>query len=156
MTIQETFLNKARSAAAKSGHIFPDFAACEAALESGWGQSKLAVEANNLFGQKQSHPAVGASIAFPTKEYAHGAWMTVPASWIKFTDWQACFAGRMALLSRLARAYPPYAAALAARDGGSFVTLVSKRWSTDPSRAAKVLDVWKAHSLLFSSFDIAV
>ncbi len=150
MTMQEEFLGRARGAAAESGHIFPDFAACEAALESGWGQSKLAVEANNLFGQKQSHPAIGESIAFPTKEYAHGAWMTVPAAWIKFVDWQACFAGRMALLSRLALAYPAYADALAARDGVSFVTLVSERWSTDPSRAAKVLAVWKTHNVLFS------
>jgi flagellum-specific peptidoglycan hydrolase FlgJ len=156
MTMQEEFLSKARGAAAESGHMFPDFAACEAALESGWGHSKLAVDANNLFGQKQSHPAVGESIAFPTKEYAHGAWMTVPASWMKFPDWPACFAARMALLKRLARAYPEYAAALAAPDGESFVMLVSKRWSTDPARAAKVIEVWNAHNFLSSRLQIAV
>ena len=128
-----------------AGHVFPEFAACEAALESAWGQSRLATEANNLFGQKQSHPPVGEGLQLPTKEYAHGAWLTVPALWVKFADWQECFAARMALLARLGHAYPAYSAALAAKDGKDFVTLVSRRWSTDPRRAEKVLAVWQAH-----------
>ena len=53
-TPQDTFLRQASAAARAAGHIFPDYAACEAALESTWGQSRLAREANNLFGQKQS------------------------------------------------------------------------------------------------------
>lgn len=150
MTLQESFLVKARTAAQTAGHVFPEYAACEAALESGWGLSKLAVRANNLFGQKQSHPPVGDGIQLPTKEYAHGAWLTVLATWILFPDWQACFAGRMMLLHRLATVYPAYAAALAAKEGGDFVTLVSRRWSTDPERAAKVLAVWTAHQQVLS------
>jgi flagellum-specific peptidoglycan hydrolase FlgJ len=150
MTMQEDFLTRAGAAARAGGHIYPEFAACEAALESGWGRSKLAIDANNLFGQKQSHPPVGESIQFPTKEYAHGTWLTVPATWVKFADWQACFAARMALLQRLAKAYPAYAAALGAKDGADFVTLVSKRWSTDPDRAEKVLEVWRAHRGVFA------
>ena len=53
-TPQDSFLRQASAAARAAGHIFPDYAACEAALESTWGQSRLAREANNLFGQKQS------------------------------------------------------------------------------------------------------
>jgi hypothetical protein len=60
----------------------------------------------------------------------------------------------MAVLQRLGRAYPAYAAALAAKDGATFVTLVSKRWSTDPCRAAKVLGIWHAHKSLFSAPDL--
>jgi flagellum-specific peptidoglycan hydrolase FlgJ len=152
MTSQEAFLARARAAAQAGGHIYPEFAACEAALESGWGQSKLAIEANNLFGQKQSHPPVGEGIQMPTREYAHGAWLTVPATWVKFADWPASFAARMALLIRLGKAYPAYAAALAAKDGGEFVTLVSQRWSTDPERAEKVLEVWQVHRGVFAEF----
>ncbi len=51
--IQDEFLSKACAAARSAGHIFPEYAACEAALESGWGMSGLAQKANNLFGQKQ-------------------------------------------------------------------------------------------------------
>ena len=151
MTPQEIFLTRARRAALRAGHVFPEFAACEAALESGWGQSKLATEANNLFGQKQSHPPVGEGVQLPTKEYAHGAWLTVPALWAKFADWQECFAARMALLERLANAYPAYAAALAAKDGRDFVTQVSRRWSTDPNRGEKVLQVWQMHRGMFDA-----
>jgi flagellum-specific peptidoglycan hydrolase FlgJ len=154
MTIQQQFLTRARTAAKAGGHIYPDYAACEAALESAWGQSKLAVQANNLFGQKQSHPPVGEGIQLPTKEYAHGAWLTVPATWTKFVDWPACFAARMALLLRLATAYPAYANALAATDGAAFVTLVSRRWSTDPDRAEKVLEVWRLHRGAFIETEI--
>jgi flagellum-specific peptidoglycan hydrolase FlgJ len=147
--MQEEFLVKAFDAARKAAHVFPEYAACEAALESAWGLSRLATEANNLFGQKQSHPPVGDSLGLPTKEYLHGAWVWVPAAWVKFVDWAACFAARMALLERLGKAYPTYAAALAAKDGPAFVALVSKKWSTDPQRAEKVLQVWTTHKAVF-------
>ena len=55
-TFQDDFLRKAAAAASAAGHPFPEYAACEAALESAWGQSGLATRANNLFGQKQSRP----------------------------------------------------------------------------------------------------
>jgi hypothetical protein len=72
MAMQDDFLLKACEAARTAGHVFPEYAACEAALESAWGMSRLAVEANNLFGQKQSHPPLGESLDLPTKEYLHG------------------------------------------------------------------------------------
>jgi len=153
MTLQEKFLTKAWAAAAAGGHIYPEFAACEAALESNWGQSKLAVEANNLFGQKQSHPPAGEGIEFPTREYVHGAWITVPALWVKFADWPACFAARMALLQRLAKVYPEYERALGARSGVDFVNSVSRRWSTDPKRGNKVLQVWWTNRELLAGSD---
>ena len=145
MTMQEDFLTRALASARAARHIFPEYAACEAALESAWGQSRLALQANNLFGEKQSHPPIGDSVSLPTKEFIHGSWVTVSATWARFADWSDCFSARMALLHKLAKAYPAYAAALSAVDGSSFVTLVSKRWSTDPVRAAKVLSVWQTH-----------
>jgi flagellum-specific peptidoglycan hydrolase FlgJ len=150
MAMQDDFLLKACEAARTAGHVFPEYAACEAALESAWGMSRLAVEANNLFGQKQSHPPLGESLDLPTKEYLHGAWVWVPAAWAKFPDWPGCFAARMALLERLGEAYPAYAAALAAKDGESFVRLVSKRWSTDPDRGMKVLQIHEVHGAAFA------
>lgn len=139
------FLAEATAAARAAGHIFPEHAACEAALESGWGSSELAMEANNLFGQKQSHPPRGAALALPTREYLHGAWLTVSAQWMKFQDWRECFAERMELLRRLAAAYPHYRDALSATTGDQFVEQVSKSWSTDPARAEKVLEVFHKH-----------
>jgi flagellum-specific peptidoglycan hydrolase FlgJ len=147
MSIQSIFLSRAYRAAQSAKHVFPEFAACEAALESGWGHSKLAVEANNLFGQKQSHPPLAGceTVTMPTREYLHDHWMTVMATWAKFPDWEGCFSARMALLRRLANDFPHYAAALNATNGEQYVAAVSQSWSTDPDRAGKVLAIYDAH-----------
>ena len=115
------------------------------------GLIALGGRANNLFGQKQSHPAHDGTetISLPTREYLHGAWTTVPANWIVFASWQACFEERMKLLHTLGSAYPHYAAALNAKNGEEFVTEVSKSWSTDPQRAGKVLSIYDHHHAAF-------
>jgi flagellum-specific peptidoglycan hydrolase FlgJ len=153
MSIQSLFLGRACSAARAAHHIFPEYAACEAALESGWGRSRLAVEANNLFGQKQSHPPlIGTeTIAMPTREYLHNHWMTVLANWTKFSGWSECFAARMALLQRLSNSFPHYQAALKAATGEQYVLAISQSWSTDPERAGKVLAVYDAHIAVFQA-----
>ena len=151
MSIQSLFLSRASNAARAAHHIFPEYAACEAALESGWGRSLLAVEANNLFGQKQSHPPLAGTetISMPTREYLYGHWMTVLANWPKFPTWNECFAARMALLNRLSLTFPHYQAALEADTGEQYVTAVSESWSTDPERAGKVLAIYDAHAAVF-------
>jgi flagellum-specific peptidoglycan hydrolase FlgJ len=146
---QKTFLNAASAQAGAGGCIWPDFAACEAALESNYGKSTLAREDNNLFGMKQhKHPVFG-TVSLPTEEFLHGQWVRVSADWVKYPAWSDCFADRMATLRRLApeKGFEHYAAALAAHDGLTFIREVSKSWSTDPNRAQKVLNIyatWKA------------
>ena len=151
ITPQDSFLRQASAAARAAGHIFPDYAACEAALESAWGQSRLAREANNLFGQKQSAaPLPGAgTLALPTQEFLRGRWVTVSANWVRFASQEACFRARMALLQRLEHSYPAYGRALAAATGEQFVEEVSRAWSTDPERARKVLAIHRQHSVSF-------
>lgn len=146
-TSQLDFLMRAAQAARDAGHIYPDYAACEAALESARGRSHLAVEPNNLFGQKQSHPPLHntETLCLPTREFLHGAWIAVRASWVKFPDWAACFRERMALLHSLAVTWPNYRDALAAENGEAFINAVSRSWSTDPARANKVLALYDAH-----------
>jgi flagellum-specific peptidoglycan hydrolase FlgJ len=152
-TPQDTFLRQASAAARAAGHIFPEYAACEAALESTWGQSRLAREANNLFGQKHSaEPANGVlvpALLMPTQEFLRGRWVTVTAQWARFADQAACFRARMALLHRLSASYPAYGRALAATTGEVFIEDVSRVWSTDPQRAAKVLAIHRQHSASF-------
>jgi|ERR1051326_357754 flagellum-specific peptidoglycan hydrolase FlgJ len=141
---QKTFLRSAASAAEKAGHIFPEMAACEAALESAYGRSVLALLDKNLFGMKQhKHPIYGTHI-LPTKEFQNGEWITINASWVSYPDWASCFKDRMATLERLATAFPHYAAALKAKDGQEYVREVSQTWSTDPKRAEKVIAIYDA------------
>jgi len=153
MSLQTEFLTRAAAAARQGGHIFPEMAACEAALESGWGHSRLAREANNLFGQKQDRgrtEGIG-TLALPTREYLHDSWVVVDADWVKFPDWAAAFAGRMEILRALSSEFPDYDHALHAQTPEQFVQIVSRRWSTDPSRAGKVLSIYDEHHALFAS-----
>jgi len=139
---QKQFLLKAAAAAKQSGHVFPEMAACEAALESAFGKSGLATLDNNLFGMKQhKHPIYGTHI-LPTREFENGQWEVVNAAWVHYPDQASCFADRMATLQRLAPVYPHYAAALDASDRDTYITAVSQTWSTDPNRAAKVQAIY--------------
>lgn len=153
MSLQIEFLTRAVSAARRGGHIFPEMAACEAALESGWGLSRLTLEASNLFGQKQDrgHTEGIGTLALPTREYLHGQWVVVEADWVKFPDWGASFAGRMEILRALSPEFPDYARALQASTAEQFIQFVSRRWSTDPARAGKVLSIYDEHKLLLAS-----
>lgn len=139
---QKEFLDRAAAEAVKANHPFAQMAACEAALESSWGNSALAREDNNLFGMKQHAHPIYQTHTLPTREFEGGEWKTVGANWVKYPDWSKCFADRLATLQRLSNAYPHYKAALDASDARSYVTEVSKTWSTDPSRAAKVLSIY--------------
>lgn len=143
MTKQE-FFKKALPAARAAGHPWPEYAVCEAALESAWGASKLARLANNLFGQKdgkEDYP----NLVLPTwenKDLDHDGVVESDervklreVSWPIFPDWETCFRERVKLLQRV----KVYRAALDAKTGEDFIRLVSKFWATDPKRADKVL-----------------
>lgn len=153
------FLTKARDEAKLVNHPFPEYAACEAALESAYGQSLLARQDNNLFGMKQHRHAIYGTHNMPTREFVglekdtedgkQDGWIITQAPFISYPDWGACFADRLATLLRLSAAYPHYAAAVDAKDGETFVREVSQTWSTDPARAEKVLAVYEANRSLF-------
>src|SRR5271170_5505986 len=150
---QKQFLQAAAVAATKAGHVFPEMAACEAALESAYGRSLLAIQDSNLFGMKQhKHPIYGTH-ALPTREFEKGQWIEVEALWVHYPDHAACFADRMSTLQRLASYFPHYAAALAAGSGVTYVMEVSQTWSTDPLRAQKVLAIYDAIAGDWSAID---
>ena len=135
----------AATAAYSAGHVYPRMAACEAALESGYGQSELAKIGNNLFGLKQHvHPSYG-TVALPTKEFLDGEWKEVEANFVRYPMQSDCFADRMATLIRLRDCYPHYDAALRAPDPETYIQEVSKSWSTDPARATKVLELYREY-----------
>lgn len=152
----QAFLQAAEEAAEKCSHPFPLMAAAEAGLESGhpdpvtkytiYGQSELARVANNLFGMKQHcHPIYG-TLNLPTHEGTpgHPDWREITAAWVKYPDWASCFADRLATLQRLSNVYPHYKAALAATDAVTYATEVSKTWSSDQTRGAKVIAIYDA------------
>lgn len=129
---QKKFLLDAAAAADRARHIFPEMAACEAALESAFGRSLLAIQDSNLFGLKSSRHSIYGTHVLPTREFENGEWIQTSALWVHYPGWATCFFDRMATLNRLSSFIPNYKAALDAKDAKSFVISVSESWSTDP------------------------
>lgn len=124
-------------------HIYPRMAACEAALESDYGDSVLARLGFNLFGMKQHKHSIYGTVNLPTKEYLQGEWKGIIGRWVEYPNIEECFADRMQTLIRLRDVYPSYQAALLAKTPEDYIREVSKTWSTDPQRAEKVLAIYK-------------
>lgn len=141
---QKKFLSEMTTAAKKAQHVHPEMAACEAALESSWGKSALAVQDKNLFGMKAHRSAAYGTHTLPTREFENGEWITVDAKWTSYPDLASCFADRMATLLRLSSAFPHYAAALQAKTAEEYIQEVSASWATDPKRAEKCLAIYKS------------
>jgi flagellum-specific peptidoglycan hydrolase FlgJ len=128
-------------------------AACEAVVETKWGDSRLYKRYRNVFGQKASHPPLPyETVSLPTGEFlSRGHVQTqVMADFVIFPTAAEAFEARMNLLLRLAPTYPSYYAALHAADPLDFVMQVSKTWSTAPNRAANCIEIFKAHQDILS------
>ena len=76
---QETF---------KEYGVFPSITLAQAILESGWGQSALATEGNNLFGIKADESWTGQVIEMETQEFVNGGYITVIARWRVYDKWE--------------------------------------------------------------------
>lgn len=148
-TVQRQFIARAAAEAVRANHPFATMAACEAALESNYGHSELAADGNNLFGMKQHAHPVYFTMNLPTREWQDsaldGRWIAATAAWVKYPDWRSCFCDRLATIERLSNAYPHYAAALKATDPETYIAEVSRTWSTDPQRGAKVLSLYREY-----------
>ncbi|HSE49746.1 MAG TPA: glucosaminidase domain-containing protein [Terriglobales bacterium] len=141
----EEFLRQAaeaaRASSAASGFP-PGVTVAQAALESAWGRSRLATEANNYFGIKV-HGGMP-SIALPTVEIVAAAPVRVVARFARYASMADCFHDRDAILARV----PLYAEARAASaDPEAFTRALAKRWATDPQYADKVLAIYRTHRL---------
>lgn len=142
---QLDFLIATAKAAQAAHHVWPEAAACEAAVETAWGTSQGYLKANNLFGMKQHEHALYGSIVLPTREYIHGIWRSESDAFVLYPSVEACFADRMDTLKRLSGAYPHYAAALAATNPQEYLRQVSQSWSTDQLRAQTCIKILMSH-----------
>jgi flagellum-specific peptidoglycan hydrolase FlgJ len=70
----------------KATGIPASFTLAQAALESGWGASRLAQQGRNLFGVKADRAWKGPTINMDTGEVINGKRVTVPAIWRAYPD----------------------------------------------------------------------
>ncbi|MQA21755.1 glycoside hydrolase family 73 protein [Rugamonas rivuli] len=137
----------ARASAART-RVPASFALAEAALESGWGASQLALQARNLFGVKADPSWRGDVLLMPTREFLKGQWQMQPARWRKYPDWQGCIDDHAAFLL----ANPRYKPAFSCRGGEAFARAVAAAgYATDPQYADKLIAVMRGRQL--SIFD---
>jgi flagellar rod assembly protein/muramidase FlgJ len=139
-----TIAPAAKASAAKTG-IPASFVVAQAALESGWGESKLARFGFNLFGVKADKAWKGNTLTMNTREFLHGEWVAVPASWRKYADWLGCLDDHAAFLL----GNPRYKIAFnGKRTGEDFARCIqSCGYATDPDYANKVIAVMRSHNL---------
>ena len=118
----------------------------QAALESAWGESRLAQKANNYFGIKArgEQPFT----AMPTTECEAGEMKKLTARFARYRSMQECFVARDAILL----AAPCYAEARGhTRESLAFIHSLAKHWATDPAYAEKLEAIYLQHS--FASLD---
>lgn len=92
---QAAFLNKAAKQAVKAAKkygTYPSVMIAQAILESGWGQSALATEANNLFGMKADNSWPGGTYSAKTREEGtNGKSYYIVAKFRKYNSFEESF-----------------------------------------------------------------
>lgn len=101
---QETFLKVIKPFVIedmKKSGILASLTAAQACLESGHGNSKLTIKANNLFGIKGKYN--GQYVIMPTKEWDGAKYITINAAFKKYPSWTESIADHSAMFNRLSR-----------------------------------------------------
>ncbi len=114
----------------------------QAALESGWGRSGLAVRFNNLFGVKAW--GQGAGVILPTMESTEGVMERTTAQFMIYPTWSDSLRSHNSLLATDQR----YSDALAAGgDWRSFIREIAPIWASDPNYEANVSSIVERYAL---------
>ncbi|MBZ5628285.1 MAG: glucosaminidase domain-containing protein [Acidobacteriia bacterium] len=133
---------RAALAASRISAFPPGITVSQAALESNWGQSRLARDAHNYFGIK-AHGA-HARVTYPTLEHVNGRDLRVIAQFACYDSMEECFADRDRLIANSSC----YSEARSCRtDPVAFARALAAHWATDPRYAEKLLRVYRENRL---------
>ena len=135
---QQEFLTQAFDAAKAAGHIFPDWAACEAARDSNFGTTDAATKGNNLF-----------NFRVPAKRGPGLFTVTIPnakAAWTRlaFNNWTECFAYRAKWFENVTMFY----LAKRAKTGEEYIRAMQKL-ANSPAYSQEVTAIHSANEELF-------
>lgn len=143
--------NAAQAARKAGARINPAIAVAQAALETGFGKSKLSLDANNFFGIKAGKSWKGEKVTYTTMEFdPERGWHPEVAAFRKYPNMTECFRDYGAIIGRLSW-YSD--AAKNCDDPALFLAgILPKRgepgWATDPKYAYKVWTIAKTWSLI--------
>ncbi len=110
--------------------------------ESGWGQSQLATQDNNLFGIKGAGPA--GSDSKPTQEYENGQWVTITAGFRVYDNVAQGIDDHGALLATSGY----YTRAMADRSNpDAFAKALTGVYATNPSYGSDLIQLMQQYNL---------
>jgi lysozyme len=110
--------------------------------ESGWGQSQLATQDNNLFGIKGAGPA--GSDSKPTQEYENGQWVTINAGFRVYNDVAQSIDDHGALLATSGY----YTRAMADRNNpDAFANALTGVYATNPDYGSDLIQLMQQYNL---------
>ncbi len=128
-------------------HVPASISIAQAALESDWGQSKLAADYNNLYGVKGSR--FTRNVDLPTKEFEDGKWKTIDQPFRWYDNWNDSMWGHASLLVNgtddNAKRYSEVIDSDNYKDAAH--ALVDGGYATDPDYAEKVIDLIETYRL---------
>ena len=142
---QQSFLASVFPAALESGRLHglpPSIILAQAALESGWGRSRLATSHHNLFGIKAN--AAQAGVEYPTLEASADGVRIIQQRFRSYASSDASITEHGALLSRDDR----YADARAHRGNWrAFLAELAPVYASDPHYARSISQIISRHQL---------
>jgi len=123
--------------------VLPSLTIAQAILESAWGTSVLATQANNLFGIKWTEGCGYEYVTKQTKEYVNNQWITINAKFRKYSSVDESILDHAVLLQK-----SRYSKVLVAKDYKEAATEVWKAgYATDPNYPQKLISLIEEHGL---------
>ncbi|MGG6795640.1 UNVERIFIED_CONTAM: glucosaminidase domain-containing protein [Streptococcus canis] len=146
-----TFLTKLKDgclAGWKEG-ILPSVSAAQAILESGWGNSTLAIYPNhNLFGIKASSDWIGKRVRLPTREVIDGKTVTIDADFRKYDSWAESIMDHALFFTSTGWRKRNYASVVGEREyQKACLALQAAGYATDPNYASKLIQIIEENHL---------
>lgn len=150
-----TFINNIAASAMttwSTHQVLPSITIAQAILESAWGTSKLAVEANNLYGIKASDDWTGEVYAINTSEYGDEGWHIVTANFRKYASWLDSTSDHAEFFTSTAWRKENYKNVVSETDYKRAAHALSAAgYATDPAYASKLISIIENYNL--SRFD---
>jgi peptidoglycan hydrolase-like protein with peptidoglycan-binding domain len=143
---KKEFINSIKEGALKGQQeygILPGLTIAQAILESGWGNSDLAVKAKNLFGIKAFSNWKGERITLPTTEWYNGQSVVVQADFRVYSSFNASIEDHNKLLSN-----SRYKAVRLSKDyKTACLEIYNCGYATDPKYPEKLISIIEANRL---------
>lgn len=147
----DAFLDNIIPAAIQSSvgsNILPSIMMAQAALESAWGLSSLAQDANNLFGIKSSNDWKGQIYKANTREFVNGKWITILADFRKYNNWLESINDHAAFFTSTEWRKENYKHVVGEKDYRKAAQALSDAgYATDPDYPGKLISIIETYNL---------